>query len=75
MILLIKVVSPQDGPVPSEVVKVVHDDGHKEVENEERGHHEEGGEVHVGDVTATAIRVSSLIAALEIRNYILEIRN
>ena len=61
-------VSPQDGPVPSEVVEVVHDDGHKEVEDEEGGHHEEGGEVHVGDVTATTIRVSSVIAAIEFLN-------
>ena len=30
---LIQVMWPQNGPIPSKVVKVVHDDGHKQVQH------------------------------------------
>ena len=30
---LIQVVGPQDGPIPRQVVKVIHDDGDKQVDN------------------------------------------
>ncbi|UYV78975.1 hypothetical protein LAZ67_17000536 [Cordylochernes scorpioides] len=36
---------PQDGPVPSEVIKVVHDDSHKEIDDEEGTKDVEGDEV------------------------------
>ena len=47
---LVEVVGTQDRPVAGEVVKVVHDDGHEEVEDEEAADDEEGDEVEVGKV-------------------------
>jgi hypothetical protein len=39
----------QDGRVPREVVKVVHDDGDKQVEHEKGAEKDEGNKVEVGD--------------------------
>jgi hypothetical protein len=57
----------QDGPVPCQVVKVVHDDGHKEVENEEGADDEEADEVGVGKVGAAAAWVASIVRLKEWR--------
>ena len=47
--------------VPGEVVEVVHDNSHKEVEHEEAAEEDEGDEVGVGEVrTATLFRVQHL---------------
>ena len=47
--------------VPGEVVEVVHDHSHKEVEHEEAAEEDEGDEVGVGEVrTATLFRVQHL---------------
>ena len=59
---LVEVVRAQDRPVARQVVKVVHDHGHKQVEDEERGHDEERCEVDIGNVAATPIWVVPLIA-------------
>ena len=40
---LVEVVGAEDGPVAGQVVKVVHDDGHEEVEDEERAAAGQGG--------------------------------
>ena len=45
-----QVVGAQDGPVPRQVVEVVHDDGHEEVEDKEGAEDEEADEVNVGKV-------------------------
>ena len=45
-----KMVGTKDGPISCEVVKVVHDDSNKEVENEEGADNEEADEVRVGNV-------------------------
>ncbi len=45
-----QVVETKDGPVPGQVVKVVHDDGNKEVQHEEGADDEEADEVGVGKV-------------------------
>ena len=45
-----QVVGAQDGPVPRQVVEVVHDDGHEKVEDEEGTEDEEADEVNVGKV-------------------------
>ncbi len=50
-------VSPEDGGVPGEVIKVVHDDRHKEVEHEEGAEEDEGDKVHVGEVGAAGLFV------------------
>ena len=47
---------------PGEIVKVVHDDGDEEVEDEEGGHDEEGDEVRVGEGGAATVRVPRLVA-------------
>ena len=40
---------PQNGAVPGQVIKVVHDDGHKEIEHEEGAEEDECDEVGVGE--------------------------
>ena len=54
-------VEPQDGPVACEIVKVVHDDGHKEVEDKEGADDEEADEVGVGKVRPAAPGVPGII--------------
>ena len=50
-----------DSFTPCEVVKVVHDDGDKEVDHDEGAEEDEGDEVDVGDVRATGlVRVKQL---------------
>jgi hypothetical protein len=55
---LVEMVGAQDGPVPGEVIEVVHDDGDEEVEDEEGADDEEGDEVGVGEVGAAARRIA-----------------
>ena len=43
-------VGTQDGTVSGEVVEVVHDDGHEQVEHEEAAEEDEGDEEGVGEV-------------------------
>ena len=59
-----KMVGTKDGPIPGEVVKVVHDDSNKEVENEEGTNNEEADEVRVGNVRATSSLLSCIIRCL-----------
>ena len=59
-----KMVGTKDGPVPREVVKVVHDDRNEEVENEEGAHNEEADEVRVGNVRPTSSLLSCIIRCL-----------
>ena len=56
-----EVVEPQDGPVPRQVVKVVHDDRHKEVEHEEGADDEEADKVGVGKVRATPTWITRIV--------------
>ena len=56
-----EMVGPEDGPVPREVVEVVHDDGHEEIEHEEGAEHEEGDEVDIGKVGSTTLLQPSVI--------------
>ncbi len=56
-----QVVEPEDGPVPGQVVEVVHDDGNKEVQHEEGADDEKADEVGVGKVCAAPPRVSGII--------------
>ena len=63
--LLIQVMGPEDGPITSEVVKVVHDDGHKQVEDQEGGHNKEGCEVDIGNIATTTSRFVSFITRNE----------
>ena len=54
-------VRSQDGPIPGEVVKVVHDDSNEQVENEERTDHKEGNKVGIGKVGTAACRVACIL--------------
>ena len=56
-----EMVGPEDGPVPREVVEVVHDDGNEEVEHKEGANHEEADEEGIGHVGAAALRLASVI--------------
>ena len=60
---LVKMMSSQNGPVSGEVVKVVHDDGHEQVEDEEGGHDKEGDKVGIGHDGSTTFWIASFITA------------
>lgn len=49
---LVQMMRTQDGRVSGQVVKVVHDDCHEQVEHEERAEEDEGDKVDVGEVGA-----------------------
>ena len=59
---LVEMVGAQDGPIPGEVIEVVHDDGDEQVEDEEGADDEEGDEVGVGEVGAATRGVSGILA-------------
>ena len=48
-------VGTQDRTVSGEVIKVVHDDGHEQVEHEEAAEEDEGDKEEVGDVAAAGL--------------------
>ena len=48
-------VGAEDGGVAGEVVEVVHDDGHEEVDHDEAAEEDEADEVEVGGVAAAAL--------------------
>ena len=52
---LAQVVGAEDGGVAGEVVEVVHDDGHEEVDHDEAAEEDEADEVEVGGVAAAAL--------------------
>ena len=56
-----KMVRTKNGPITGQIVKVVHDDGNEQVEDKEGAEDEEGDEVNVGKVGATASGGSSII--------------
>ena len=62
---LAEMVRTEDGPVTSEVIKVVHDDGDEEVEHQEGTDDEEADEVDVGKVAPTPLRFSSIVGLKE----------
>ena len=68
---LVEVVGAEDGPVAGEVVEVVHDDGHEQVEHEEGAENEEGDEVNVGEVSSTTL--SGLVQSLGVISLNMEI--
>ena len=57
-----QVVGAEDGGVPGQVVEVVHDDGHEQVEHQEAAEEDEGDEEGVGEVGAAGFaRVQDLL--------------
>ena len=52
---LAQVVGAEDGGVAGEVVEVVHDDGHEEVEHDETAEEDEAHKVDVGHVRAAGL--------------------
>lgn len=47
---LLQMVWPKDGPIPGQIVEIVHNDGHKQIYNEEWAKHEEGNEIRIGKI-------------------------
>ena len=63
-----KMVGTKDGPIPSEVVKVVHDDSNEEVEDEEGADNEEADEVGIGNVGAATSFLSGIVRCFVTRS-------
>ena len=57
---LVEMVGAQNGPIPGQVVKVIHDDGNEQVENEEGTDNEKGDEIRVGEIGTTTRRISGI---------------
>ena len=49
--------SAEDGGVPGQVIKVVHDDGHEQVEHEEAAEEDEGDKEHVGQLVSAQLNI------------------
>jgi hypothetical protein len=47
---LAQVVGAEDGGIPRQVVKVVHDHGHEQVQHDEAAEEDEGDKVDVGHI-------------------------
>ena len=58
---LSKMMRTQDGPITSEVVKVVHDDSNEQVENQEGADNEEADEEWIGNIGSTTFWFTSII--------------
>ena len=67
---LAEMVRTQDGPVASEVIKVVHDDGNEEVEHQEGTDDEEADEVDIRKVASAAFLFSRIVGLKEKRGLI-----
>jgi len=48
---------PQDWRVSGQVIKVVHDDGHEQVEHNEGAQEDEGDKVHVREIAAAVVNL------------------
>jgi len=57
---LAQMMRSEDGPIPGEIIKIVHDDSNEKVENQEGTNDKEGDEVDVGKVGSTKSYGSSL---------------
>lgn len=55
--VLVEMMSAQNGRVTCQVVEIVHDDGHEQVEHEKRAEKDEANEVSVGKVQTALFRV------------------
>ena len=63
-----EMVRPKNGPIPGEVVKVVHDDGNEEVEDEEGANDEEADEVGIGNIGAAPSLFSRVVRCFVTRS-------
>lgn len=57
---LVEMMRAQNRRVPRQVIEVVHNDGDKEIQHEERAKEDERHEVNVGDVGAATLRLRFL---------------
>ena len=67
---LSQVVRTEDGPVAGEVIKVVHDDSNKEIEDQEGTDDEEADEVDIRKVASAAFLFSRIVGLKEKRGLI-----
>ena len=58
---LSKMMRTQDGPITSEVVKVVHDDSNEQVKNQEGADNKEADEEWIGNIGSTTLGFTSII--------------
>ena len=56
--------SAEDGGVPGQVVKVVHDDGHEQVEHEEAAEEDKGDEEHVGQLVSAQLNIMVMMVVV-----------
>ena len=56
-----EMVRAEDGPVPGQVVEVVHDDGDKQVEDQEGTNNKEADEERVGHIGATTPGLARIV--------------
>ena len=61
---------PQNGPVAGEVIKVVHDDSNKEIEDQEGTDDEEADEVDIRKVASATFLFSRIVGLKEKRGLI-----
>ena len=59
-----EMVRPEDGPVPREVVEVVHNDGDKQIKHQKGADHKETDEERVSDIRTTTALFSCVIRVL-----------
>lgn len=55
-------VRSENGPISCEIVKVVHDDSNKQVQDEERANHKERDEIGISKVCSTTCGVIGVLA-------------
>lgn len=58
--IFVEVMRSENRRIPREIIKVVHDDGDKEIEHEERAEKVEGDEEEVGEEIAAFIKTAFL---------------
>ena len=51
----------QDGPIASEVVKVVHDDSNEQIEDKEGADNKETDEEWIGNIGSTSLGFTSIV--------------
>ena len=56
-----KMMRTKNGPITGEVVKVVHNDGNEQVENQEGTNNKETDEERISHIRSTSFRFSSII--------------
>lgn len=65
---LVQMMRTQNTPVPGQVIEVVHNDGHEQVDDEERAQHIKGNEVGEGDAGTASVVVCVVRSGVALHN-------